>query len=80
MEPIEPNVDAIDSQRLLASLVCDVVVINRGLGVNADRRQLCEDAVRLRLSVVCRMALISRFRSRCQIDRIRGGVTTPAVK
>jgi hypothetical protein len=42
---IEPNEHAIDNQKLLASLCCDVVVINRWLGVNAERRQLFGDAV-----------------------------------
>ena len=45
MDPIEPNEHAIDNQQLLANLGCDVVVIDRGLGVNADP-QLFGDAVR----------------------------------
>ena len=45
MDPIEPNEHAIDNQQLLANLGSDVV-IDGGLVVNADRRQLFGYAVR----------------------------------
>ena len=45
MDRIDPDQHAVDRQQLLADLVDDVVVVNRGLGVDAERGQLLEDAM-----------------------------------
>ncbi len=46
MDRIDPHEHAIDRQKLLAHLVGDVLVVDRGLGIDAERRQLFEDAVK----------------------------------
>ena len=46
LDRIDPHEHAINRQKLPANLVCHVLVVDRRLGIDADRRQLFEDTVK----------------------------------
>ena len=46
MDRIDPHQHAIGRQQLLAHLAGEVVVVDRRLGIDAQRRQLFENAVK----------------------------------
>ena len=45
VDRIDPYQHAVDRQELPADFVFHVLVVNRGFGIDADRRELFEDAV-----------------------------------
>ena len=57
-EWVNPDEHTIDRQELLADLVGKILVINRGLGVDAECRELLEDTV---IAIVLRGRGLSRL-------------------
>ena len=53
LDRIDPHKHAINRQKLPADFVLQILVVDRGLGIDADCRQLFEDAVKATILGSC---------------------------
>jgi hypothetical protein len=58
MDRVDPYQDTVSAKELLAHLVGELLIVNGGLGMNANCRQLFENAVE---TIVMRYRVAPRF-------------------